>query len=208
MNVLMLCGSPHDEGGNSTYLLNGLKEIMGVEAKIYNTMKSPEIAESMFVQTIKNNGSIILSFPLYADSLPAYFLAFMQRLEKAAAGIVSQSKVYVIVNNGFYDAIQNYIAIRVVSKWCDKCGLTMGRALAVGSGGMAQAAPIGKGPFANLGKAMENLAESIKNGETGETIFVQPSFPRFMYKVMGNMSFTAEGKKNGLSKSEMRRALK
>ena len=64
MSVLMLCGSPHNEGGNSTYILEGLKDIMGLEAEIYNTMNSPEIAESMFIKTIKNGDNIVLSFPL------------------------------------------------------------------------------------------------------------------------------------------------
>ena len=203
MSVLMLCGSPHNEGGNSTYILEGLKNIMGLEAKIYNTMNSPEIAESMFIKTIKNGDNIVLSFPLYADSLPAYFLGFLKRLEKAAQGIVSQSKVYVIVNNGFYDAVQNHIAIRIVSKWCEKCGLTMGRALAVGAGGMAQAAPIGKGPLLKLGTALEDIADNIKNSETGDTIFVEPAFPRFLYKLVGNMGFTKQGKENGLKKAEI-----
>lgn len=203
MNVLMLCGSPHDEGGNSTYILEGLKNIMGIETKIYNTMNSPEIAESMFIKAIRNGDNIVLSFPLYADSLPAYFLGFLNRLEKAAQGIVSQSKVYVIVNNGFYDAMQNHIAIRIVSKWCEKCGLTIGRALAVGAGGMAQAAPIGKGPLSKLGRALEDIADNIKNSETDEMIYIEPAFPRFLYKIAGNMSFTKQGKVNGLKKSEI-----
>lgn len=203
MSVLMLCGSPHDEGGNSTYILDGLKNIMGIDTKIYNTINSPEISESMFIQAIKNGDNIVLSFPLYADSLPAYFLKFLERLEKAAKGIVSHSKVYVIVNNGFYDSVQNHIAIRVISKWCEKCQITMGRALAVGAGGMAQAAPIGQGPLLKLGNALETIADNIKNSETGDTIFVEPIFPRFLYKIAGNMGFTKQGKENGLKKSEM-----
>ena len=200
----MLCGSPHDEGGNSTYLLKALKEKLNGNGDIYNIMHSPDIAEAAFLQAIKSGENIVFSFPLYADSLPAYFLAFLKKLKTSAEGIASHSRVYVIVNNGFYDDMQNNIAIEIIWKWCDKCGLLKGRALAVGAGGMMYAAPLGKGPLAKVDNTLDEMADDIKNCRSGNTIFVKPSFPRFLYTFMGNLSFTAEGKKNGLSKKDIR----
>lgn len=205
MNVLMLCGSPHDKGGNSTYLLQALKEKLSVNAEIYNAINSPHISEEAFLKSVKNGENIVFSFPLYADSLPAYFLAFLRKLEQLTKGIVSDSRVYVIVNNGFYDDYQNNIAIKIMWKWCEKCGLKKGRALAVGAGGMAQAAPVGKGPMAKLGTSLEQMAEDIQNDISADAIFVKPAFPRFLYKILGNYSFVAEGKKNGLSKADIRK---
>ena len=204
MSTLMLCGSPHIEGGNSTYFLKALKEKLSGKGDIYNIMHSSEISEAAFLQALKNGENIVFSFPLYADSLPAYFLAFLKRLKTSAEGIVSQSRVYVIVNNGFYDDVQNNIAIKIIWKWCDECGLLKGRALAIGAGGMVHAAPLGKGPLAKADTALKQMAEDIKNNRSGDTIFVKPSFPRFLYTFMGNMSFTAEGKKNGLSKANIK----
>ena len=103
MNVLMLCGSPHDKGGNSTYLLQALKEKLSVNAEIYNAINSPHISEEAFLKSVKNGENIVFSFPLYADSLPAYFLSFLKKLKTSTEGIASKSRVYVIVNNGFYD---------------------------------------------------------------------------------------------------------
>ena len=208
MNTLMLCGSPHNEGGNSTFLLNALKEKLNEDGKIYNIMHSPEISEKAFLQALKNGENIVFSFPLYADSLPAYFLDFLKKLKASVEGNVSQSRVYVIVNNGFYDDVQNRIAIKIMWKWCDECGLLKGSALAVGAGGMVQAAPLGKGPLAKVDDALRQLAENIKNCRSGDTIFVKPSFPRFLYTFMGNMSFTAKGKKNGLSKKDIKNSPK
>lgn len=204
MSTLMLCGSPHNEGGNSTYFLNALKEKLNEKGEIYNIMQSSEISEAAFLQALKNGENIVFSFPLYADSLPAYFLAFLKRLNTSVGSIVSQSGVYVIVNNGFYDDVQNNIAIKIIWKWCDKCGLAKGRALAIGAGGMVHAAPLGKGPLAKVDAALEEMAEDIKNNRSGDTIFVKPSFPRFLFTFMGNLSFTAEGKKNGLSKADIK----
>ena len=208
MNVLMLCGSPHDEGGNSTYFLEGLNGKLGGKAKIYNTIKSPQISESAFLSALRNGENIVFSFPLYADSLPAYFLGFLRRLKKAAESIKSESRVYVIVNNGFYDSAQNNIAVKIMWKWCDKCGLKKGSALTIGGGGMAQAAPIGKGPMAKVGTALEQMAEDIQNSRSGGTAFVEPAFPRFMYKFAGNIGFAMQGKKNGLSKTQIKRPVK
>lgn len=204
MRTLMLCGSPHNEGGNSTFFLNALKEKMNGEGKIYNIMYSPEIAEAAFLQSLKCGENIVFSFPLYADALPAHFLAFLKKIKASAEGILSQSKVYVIVNNGFYDDVQNRIAIKIMRKWCDKCGLLKGRVLAVGAGGMVQAAPLGKGPLSKIDNALDQLAEDIEKCKSGDTIFIKPSFPRFLYTFMGNMSFTAEGRKNGLEKKDIK----
>ena len=203
MSVLMICGSPHDKGGNSTYLLERLKEKLG-GGEICNALKSPQISENMFADAVARGENIVFSFPLYADSLPAYFLGFLKRLEQPTKEITSDSRVYVIVNNGFYDDFQNRIAIEIMWKWCEKCGLKKGRALAVGAGGMVHAAPFGKGPMAKVAAEIKALADDIQNSRSGDTVFIHPSFPRFMYTIAGNMSFVAEGRKNGLSKSDMK----
>ena len=205
MSTLMLCGSPHNEGGNSTYFLNALREKLSGDGEIYHIMQAPEVSEAAFLQALKNGENIVFSFPLYADSLPAYFLVFLKKLKTSAEGITSKSRVYVIVNNGFYDDVQNNIAIKIMWKWCEKCGFAKGRALAVGAGGMVHAAPLGKGPLAKVDAALEQMAEDIKNSRSGNTIFVKPAFPRFLYTMMGNLSFTSEGKKNGLSKADIKK---
>ena len=69
---------------------------------------------------------------------------------------------------------------------------------------MIHAAPLGKGPLADVDKALDEMADDIKNSRSGNAIFVKPSFPRFLYTLMGNRSFTIEGKKNGLSKKDIK----
>lgn len=205
MSTIMICGSPHDKDGNSTYLLEALKEKLGGDGEIYNAINFPEMAQTAFLKALENGDNIVFSFPLYADSLPAYFLMFLKRLEEKTHETCSDSRVYVIVNNGFYDDFQNSIAIKTMWKWCDKCALKKGRALAVGAGGMTKAAPMGKGPMAKVGAALEKMAEDIQKNNSGDTIFVKPSFPRFMYKFMGNISFSLQGKKNGLTRADMKK---
>ena len=112
------------------------------------------------------------------------------------------------VVGGIFVPVTDFSFIKVMWKWCEKCGLKKGRALAVGAGGMAQAAPIGKGPMAKVGTALEQMAEDIKNDVSGDTIYTKPILPRCMYKIAGNFSFVAEGKKNGLSRKQIKGTVK
>ncbi len=207
MSVVMICGSPNMKNSNSMYLLNGLKSMLKTEAEIYRTKGGAESAKEAAAAAVRNNSPIVFAFPLYADQLPSDFLRFLFELESEIKKISTESKVYVIVQNGFYDARQNNIAVRIVKKWCEKCGLIFGQAAMIGAGGMMQAAPLGKGPSAKTGAVIEKLARSIDNDKVGETLSAEPMFPRFLYKAAGNMGFTKMGKDNGLGKTDIKRAI-
>ncbi len=207
MEVVMICGSPNMKNSNSMYLLNGLKSMLKTEAEIYRTKGGAESAQKAALAAAKDNAPIVFAFPLYADQLPSDFLKFLFELEPEMKEVSTKSKVYVVVQNGFYDARQNNIAVRIVKKWCEKCGLIFGQAAMIGAGGMAQAAPLGKGPAAKTGEVIEKLARSIDNNEGGEILAAEPIFPRFLYKVAGNMSFAKMGKGNGLDRKDMKGAI-
>ncbi len=201
----MICGSPNMKNSNSMYLLNGLKSMLKSDAEIYRTKVGAESAKEAAVEAAKDNSPIVFAFPLYADQLPSDFLKFLYELEPEMKKVRTKSKVYVIIQNGFYDARQNSIAVRIVKKWCEKCGLLFGQAAMIGAGGMAQAAPLGKGPAAKTGAVIAELARSIDNNECGETLAAEPLFPRFLYKIAGNMSFLKMGKDNGLERADIKR---
>ena len=74
MSTLMLCGSPHNEGGNSTYFLNALKEKLNEKGEIYNIMQSSEISEVAFLEALKNGVTLVFSFPRSYHSLPSFLL--------------------------------------------------------------------------------------------------------------------------------------
>ena len=205
MTVTMICDSPNMKNSNSMYLLNGLKSMLKSEAVIYRTRNDAENAREAALAAAKNNAPIVFAFPLYADQLPSDFLKFLCELEPEIKKIRTESKVYAIVQNGFYDAFQNGIAVRIMKKWCEKCGLHFGQAVMIGAGGMAQAAPLGKGPAAKTGAVIAELAQSIDNNASGETLTAEPIFPRTLYKIAGNMSFVKMGKENGLSRADIKR---
>ncbi len=202
--VTMICGSPNMKNSNTLYILNGLKAMLKSEAEIYRTKSNEADARSAVLTAAKSDQSLVFAFPLYADQLPSDLLKFLYELEPQLKEINTHSRVYVIVQNGFYDKTQNRLAVLIVKKWCEKCGLVFARALMIGAGGMTQAAPIGKGPSAPVGKALAELAESIDSGTAGEIISAAPLFPRFLYKLAGNMGFTMQGRENGLTKNDIK----
>lgn len=207
MKILMVCGSPRHKNSTSQYLLQGLKEkindgneiLMGSISNSYN--KTVEVVGN----NIADTKAIVLAFPLYVDGIPSSFLKFLVDIEKVIKQNKTDCKVYALINNGFYDAKQNDIAIDMIMNWCKKCGMKMGYAIGVGGGEMAQVTPLGQGPSTNLGKAVDQLAVDILEGKSGERIFVEPNFPRFLYKIAAHYGWRKQVKENGLNSSDIKR---
>jgi hypothetical protein len=63
---------------------------------------------------------------------------------------------------------------------------------------MVQAAPIGRGPMKNLGKALDALVENIRGGKTADNRFVEPNFPKVLYNMIAHMSWRIQAKRFGL----------
>jgi hypothetical protein len=55
----------------------------------------------------------------------------------------------------------------------------------------------------NLGRALDLLAENIQSGHSAEDCFVDPNFPRFLYKTAANMHWRIQAIKNGLKIREL-----
>lgn len=207
MKIMLLCGSPRPKESNSLYLLEGLKSHLNPENSIvlHRVQTDATGLWESILPDIWDSDRIVFAFPLYVDGIPSHFLGLLHAIEQQ--GKQARGRVYTIVNNGFYEARQNLPAIGMVWNWCARCGLEKGRALAVGAGEMAQAAPLGHGPAANLGKALERFAQDVQNGATGDPVFVEPNFPRFLYQKAGHLGMRRLAKKNGLSDKEVRRKL-
>lgn len=206
MKITMICGSPRPKNSNSNYLLEELKKKLGSQNEIWmcraNDVKDDQ--ENDLAGHISESDIVVLAYPLYVDGIPGSMLRLMCSLENVLKEKCNQCKVYIIVNNGFYEASQNQIAIDIAWKWCDHCALTKGRALSVGAGELSQMAPLGHGPSKNLGKAMEQFANDILSKKNGETIYVEPNFPRVLYQFAAHVSWKRQAKANGLQVADIR----
>ncbi|MGL5378953.1 hypothetical protein [Clostridium sp.] len=94
----------------------------------------------------------------------------------------------------------------MMKNWCKKSNLTWGQAIGTGAGemiGSIKDVPIGYGPKKNLGKVLNILANNILEGKSGEDLLISPNFPRFAFKMAGNMFWNSKAKSNGLKKKDL-----
>ena len=83
--------------------------------------------------------------------------------------------IYVIMNNGFYEMLP-----------------------------FLKKVPLGHGPTKNLGNALEAFAININRRGTGEELYINPNWPRFIWKHQANrMYWIPKAKKNGLKKKDI-----
>lgn len=206
MKIIMVCGSPRPQKSTSQYLLDALKERLDSEHEVimcHAAMRNGS-AEQLILENMKDTKAMVLAFPLYVDGIPGSLLHTMKNIEQQLKEVRSDCKVYVLVNNGFYDARQNAIAIDMVWNWCKRSGLEKGRAVGLGAGEMAQVTPLGVGPSRNLGSLIEQLSKDIRGRNSKETLFVEPNFPKLLYKMAAHRGWRKSIKKNGLKVADIR----
>lgn len=207
MRILCLDGSPKKKDSASRYILEDWSARLGVEHEV-SVLSSASCSEGEFAQSIQECDAFVLVFPLYVDGIPAHLLRMMEDAQPLIAASGARARVYVVVQCGFFEGRQNRLALLMTKQWCEACGLSWGQGMGVGAGPMMQAAPIGHGPNKNFGRAAAGFLENICLGQSGETVFISPNFPRFLYRQAAHMSWNMQARKNGLSKKEIGRRLR
>lgn len=202
MKALFLDGSPKYKDSNSLYILNALAEKLSPCCEIaWADARQCEIGNT--ADAIAASDAVVIGSPLYVDGIPSHLLAFLEQIADNLPKINHKLYIYTIVNNGFYDASQNHIAIKMVKIWCERCGFIWGQGVAAGAGEMVKAAPMGHGPSTNIGKALDELVITILKKQSGEIIFTEPNFPRILYKMAAHMGWYSTSKKNGVKRKDL-----
>lgn len=203
MKIVLLDGSPKYKDSASNYLLKALEARLGECDITWCDVRKYDPVE--LTNTILKSDAFVLAFPLYVDSIPSHLLLALTKLQPLLLASSCRTKMYTIVNCGFYDAVQNHIALDMIHVWCDKSGLCWGQGIAVGGGGMAQTAPLGHGPCTSIGKSFDCFAENILGEKSADSLFTGPDFPRFLYKAAAHMGWRLAAKENGLKAKDLKR---
>ena len=118
MKISLINGSPKMLKSNSEILGNYLLSLLdGNEIK-----KCYSLSFNLNDNTrneIYNSEVLIFIFPLYVDGIPSNLLKLLVEFEKENV-VKSGTKIYCIVNNGFYEGRQNRLAILQLKNWCEK----------------------------------------------------------------------------------------
>ena len=101
MKITLINGSPKAVKSNSEILGNYLSSLLKEnEIKKYYSI-SFKLNDKM-KNEIYNSDVLIFFFPLYVDGIPSNLLKLLVEFEKEKV-IKSGSKIYCVVNNGFYE---------------------------------------------------------------------------------------------------------
>ena len=211
MKISIINGSQKIGKSNTGIILDKLNDLLKEKHEVKNYHSGINDFSNETLKDIISGDVIVLAFPLFADSIPSQTLKMLIELEK----IVKRERVnnliiYTIVNNGFYEGKQNHIALDIMKNWCDHTGIKFGGGIGQGAGemiGATQDIPMNKGPFNNLGRALQAMTEKIELKEPFEITYLSPYFPRFLWKFMGTRFWHIRASKNGITKKDIIRKL-
>ena len=212
MKIVMINGSPRQGKSNSERFLNRLEPLLGSGHEILPVRVNKAHIDEESLKLICSADVLVLAFPLYSDGIPSQLFRLLVSLEEPMKKEQKQGiAVYALINNGFYEGKQNHVAFDILKNWCRRLGLSYGGGVGLGAGemlGSLEKVPLGKGPLKNLGTALEEIANRILSKEKGDPIFINPNFPRVLWKLSGTYFFwNATAKKNGLTKKDLMRRL-
>ncbi|MHB9094905.1 MAG: NAD(P)H-dependent oxidoreductase [Eubacteriales bacterium] len=215
--ALLLVGSPKYKGSSSAslgvYLLERLSEkgVVTENLHINRILKRAE-GEKELLEAVNDCDILILSFPLYVDSLPAGTIKALEiiardraqnrsRVEKAG-----QQVMLAICQNGFPEAHQNNTALAICRCFASEAGFTWAGGLALGGGGAIDGQPLEKlgGMMRNVRNALDLTAGALAEGrpvpEEADGLMRKPSMPGWIYLFIGNLMWKIRARKNGAFK--------
>ena len=204
MKISIINGSPKAIKSNSeilgSYLSsllkeNEIKEYYSIYARLDDKIKNE----------IHNSDILIFLFPLHVDGIPSNLLKLLVKFEEEKV-IKSETKIYCIVNNGFYEGKQNRLAILQMKNWCEKVKARWGQGIGVGAGELLphlKKYPLGQGPLKNLGKVLDKFSANILTLKSDEDIYINPNWLKSLYFFQGTISWILKGRKNNLRLREL-----
>ena len=204
MKISIINGSPKAIKSNSeilgSYLSsllkeNEIKEYYSIYARLDDKIKNE----------IHNSDILIFLFPLHVDGIPSNLLKLLVKFEEEKV-VKSETKIYCIVNNGFYESKQNRLAIFQMKNWCEKVNARWGQGIGVGAGELLphlKKYPLGRGPLKNLGKVLDKFSANILTLKSDEDIYINPNWLKSLYFFQGTISWILKGRKNNLRVREL-----
>jgi hypothetical protein len=212
-SVLLLVGSPKGEDSTSAslgnYLISKLEEFgMRSETLYIHRLVTREEKINDLLQGIDRADLIILSFPLYVDSLPAPVIKAMELIKTNKKAFESEkSKSFIaIANNGFPEASQNEIALQICRIFSRECGFVWKGGIAIGGGAAINGVPLPEkgGMVRNVIKGLDITAHALKEDKEipQEALeFTSKSFiPSSFYRIFGNLGWRIQAKRYGVKK--------
>jgi hypothetical protein len=210
--ALLLVGSPKPGASSSaslgTYLLEelGNRAVRTETVNLTKALRSDAATEALHAAVVATD-LVILSFPLYVDSLSAAVIHALELIAARRAGlpaVAGDKPAFVaICQCGFPEAAQNDVALEICRNFAAEAGFEWGGGLAMGAGGMTGGRPLRdiRGMMRSAAHALDLSAAALASGhpvpDDAVRLMAKPAIPAFAYRFIANRGWRSEHKKEG-----------
>lgn len=210
--ALLLVGSPKREGSSSeslgAYLLEelGRRGVRGETVRVTRALRTERATEEL-LDAVSGADLVILSFPLYVDSLPAPVIRALEAIAARRAGApaaAGREQAFVAISQcGFPEAEHNEVALEICRRFAEAAGFVWAGGLGLGAGGMVGGRPLRelRGMMRSAVRALDLAAGELAAGRTvpdeAVELMAKPAFPAFAYRLVANRQWRSELKKEG-----------
>ena len=218
--ALLLVGCPKPGASSSeslgAYLCEEL-ETRGLKTqavKVVKALRSEEATEELCA-AVAASDLVVLSFPLYVDSLPAPATRALEVIAARSAGDSGRADAapgerpaaaggpafVAICQSGFPEVEQSEIAIEICRNFAAAAGFAWAGGLILGAGGMIDGKPLRKlgGMRRSAMRALNLTAAELAAGRPvpaeAVRLMAKPAIPAFGYRFMGNWGWRSQIKK-------------
>lgn len=208
MKVLLLIGSPKDNGSTSTalgeYLLECLAPggIIAEQVNVRNLYRS-EIGRRNVLDKIATADLIILSTPLYIDSPPAIIIRLLEDWAERYTEKPPTKKQHLLAisNCGFPESFHNDSAMIVYRTFADEIGLIWSGGLAMGGGGAINGRPLARSYMARHAReALKIAGTALLNRDPvpqeAIELMAKPAISPRLYVLAGHFNWYRQAYRN------------
>lgn len=209
--VLLLVGSPRKEHSTSNaigqYLLKNFSNAnYSVETIFIGDFSQDETRNLKIMSAFNESDVIILSYPLYVDSLPSPCIKILEYITSERKKIsTNKNQIFMAAGNcGFYEKEQIANSLKVCSFFAEENKLSWHGGIAIGGGPQLQGKELTSlgGMTVKLRKALDLACNDIMYGNEIQideiNKLLDPPEPRFLYFILANFGFKQQAKKNGI----------
>ena len=207
--AVLLIGSPRWLRSTSyflgAYLIEKLEDFDCETIHVHKAIAGSKMTQDM-VETVNAADLIILSAPLYVDTLPAPVLRAFELIASARNEKPDRPQQFVaILNCGFPETKHNNTAMRICRLFADRVGLTWAGGLAMGMGPaidgrpLAKAGRVGKNARDALSLAADALSKGRSVPEEAIKRMAEPPIPIRLYTMIGNRTWKKMASQYGMA---------
>lgn len=210
MNALLIVGSGKPRFSNSEalglYLVKRLTGL-GVATEVVRTRQAlkKHADPAAFLETVERADLLVLTFPLFVDSLPAQVTRALELIaaRRRANPAPKPQQFAALVNCGFPEAVHNETALAICKQFAKETGIAWAGGLALGGG-----EALGGRPLEALGfftrrprKALDLAAAALAEGrpvpEEAAALMAKPLMPSSLYNWLARRQWRKRARKNG-----------